>query len=165
MGDDRLDLITGWKGWKGLWRSAFSIMHSCVQAGAGSTATGGPPPEGLNKEKTSSEAAGQDSVCWPLVDKYIEDELLTHRQGAPMTLERLTAAILKSEGHLVGLRGSEADKCFDYSYFVRKGDSVQEFQLKCIHPLSKHLLGKHALENSWLFGDIMIFLSLYWEGD
>lgn len=70
-----------------------------MQAGAGSTATGGPPPEGLNKEKTSSEqAAGQDSVSWPLVDKYIEDELLTHGPGAPMTLERLTAAILKSEG-------------------------------------------------------------------
>ena len=52
MGDDGLDLITGWNGWEGLWCSAFSIVHSCVQAGAGSTATGRPLPEGLSKKDT-----------------------------------------------------------------------------------------------------------------
>lgn len=51
MGDDGLDLITGWNGWKGLWCTAFSIVHSCVQAGARSTATGVPLPEGLSKKK------------------------------------------------------------------------------------------------------------------
>ncbi len=57
MGDDGLDLITGWNGWEGLRCSAFSIVHSCVQVGAGSTATGRPLPEGLSKKdavRTSS---------------------------------------------------------------------------------------------------------------
>lgn len=50
MGDDKLDLITGWNGWEGLRCRAFSIVHSCVQAGAGSTATGRPLPEGLSEK-------------------------------------------------------------------------------------------------------------------
>lgn len=50
MGDDGLDLITSWNGWEGLRCNAFSIVHSCVQAGTGSTATGRPLPEGLSKE-------------------------------------------------------------------------------------------------------------------
>lgn len=50
-GDDGLDLITGWNGWKGLRCSAFTIVHSCAQAGAGSTATGGPPPEGSSRRR------------------------------------------------------------------------------------------------------------------
>lgn len=46
MGDDRLDLITGWNGWEGLWYTAFSIVHSCVRAEAGSATTGRFLPEG-----------------------------------------------------------------------------------------------------------------------
>lgn len=63
-----------------LWRSAFSIVHSCVQAGAGSAATGGPPPEGLSKKRTSSEqAAGQDSQ---LVDPRLIIRWVVHTSRA-----------------------------------------------------------------------------------
>lgn len=33
MGDDRLDLITGWKGWKGLWRSFLNHAFLCASWG------------------------------------------------------------------------------------------------------------------------------------
>lgn len=51
MGDDRLDLITGWNGWEGLRWRAFSIVHSYVRAEAGSAAPLRPLPEGLSKKK------------------------------------------------------------------------------------------------------------------
>lgn len=51
-----------WNGWKGLWCRTFSIEHSWVQAGAGSTTPGRPLPEGPSVKKTFSEQiAGQDS--------------------------------------------------------------------------------------------------------
>lgn len=58
MGDDRLDLITGWNGWEGLWCAAFSIVHSCVQAGAGSTARDRPLPEGLGSRDAVRTGSG-----------------------------------------------------------------------------------------------------------
>lgn len=69
MGDDELDLITGWNGWEGLRRGAFSIPHSCMQAGAGSSATGGPPPEGLSKR--CRQSVQRVTVCWPRLDNRI----------------------------------------------------------------------------------------------
>lgn len=44
-----------WNGWKGLWCRTFSIEHSWVQAGAGSTTPGRPLPEGPSVKKTFSE--------------------------------------------------------------------------------------------------------------
>lgn len=40
-----------WNGWKGLWCRTFSIEHSWVQAGTGSTTTGRLVPEGVSVKK------------------------------------------------------------------------------------------------------------------
>lgn len=88
MGDDGLDLITGWNGWEGLRCSAFSIVHSCVQAGAGSTATGWPLPEGLSKRDVVRTSNGSGlTVSRPSLDSKIEDELCTHPAPPAMTLK------------------------------------------------------------------------------
>lgn len=59
-----------WNGWKGLWCRTFSIEHSWVQAGAGSTTPGRPLPEGPSVKKTFSEQiAGQDSHLASSLDR------------------------------------------------------------------------------------------------
>lgn len=59
-----------WNGWKGLWCRTFSIEHSWVQAGAGSTTPGRPLPEGPGVKKTFSEQiAGQDSHLTSSLDR------------------------------------------------------------------------------------------------
>lgn len=63
-----------WNGWKGLWCRTFSIEHSWVQAGAGSTTPGRPLPEGPSVKKAFSEqTAGRDSH---LSSFLIEDDPL-----------------------------------------------------------------------------------------
>lgn len=60
-----------WNDWKGLWCRTFSIEHSWVQAGAGSTTTGRLVPEGASVKKIFSEqTAGQDSHLVPCLIEW-----------------------------------------------------------------------------------------------